>query len=73
MSAPHMEVIRQRLEQELINVQRAAGDSVGEDREAFETLERVFRARLADLPRRVAPAPVPVEHVLPPVHQHVLH
>ena len=73
MSAPHMEVIRQRLEQELVNVQRAAGDSAAEDREAFETLERVFRARLADLPRRVAAAPVRVEDVMPPGHQHVLH
>jgi hypothetical protein len=68
-----MEVIRQRLEQELSSVQRAAGESAGEDRQLLETLERVFRARLADLPQRTPVAPIRVEDVLPPAHQHVLH
>ena len=72
MSAPQMELIRQRLEQELSNVQRAAGETAGEDRQVLETLERVFRARLADLPQRVTAAPIRVEDVLPPAHQHVL-
>ena len=74
MSAPQMEVIRQRLEQELSSVQRAAGLSAGEeDRRAFETLERVFRARLADLPQRTPFAPIRVEDVLPPATPHQLH
>ena len=42
------EVIRHRLEQELANVQRAADSSAGDDRLVLGTLERVFRARLAD-------------------------
>ena len=71
MSAYQTEVIRQRLEQELSSVQRAAGTSAGEDRLALETLERVFRARLADLPRRQSLAPIRVEDVLPPAHYHV--
>ena len=71
MSAPQMESIRQRLERELSSVQRA-GQTAGEDRQVLETLERVFRARLADLPQRVTAAPVRVEDVLPPAHQHVM-
>jgi hypothetical protein len=67
-----MELIRQRLEQELSMVQRAAGKTAGDDREVLETLERVFRARLADLPQRVPVAPIRVEDVLPPAHQHVM-
>jgi len=67
-----MELIRQRLEQELSMVQRAAGTTAEDDREVLETLERVFRARLADLPQRVSVAPIRVEDVLPPAHQHVM-
>ena len=67
-----MELIRQRLEQELSSVQRAAGTSDGEDRLILETLERVFRARLADLPQRASVTPIRVEDVLPPAHQHVM-
>jgi hypothetical protein len=72
MSAYQTEVIRQRLEQELSTVQRAAGISAGEDRLALETLERVFRARLADLPQRRSIAPIRVEDVLPPAHPHIV-
>jgi hypothetical protein len=67
-----MEVIRQRLEKELSSVQRAAGATAGEDRLALEMLERVFRARLADLPQRFPVAPIRVEDVLPPANPHVL-
>ena len=72
MGAYQTEVIRQRLEQELSTVQRAAGSSAGEDRLALETLERVFRARLADLPQRQSFAPIRVEDVLPPAHSHIM-
>jgi len=66
------DVIRQRLEQELANVQRAADLSAEDDRPVLETLERVFRARLADLPERRTVPPVRVEDVLPPAHPHVI-
>lgn len=73
MISNRTDVIRQRLEQELANVQRAADRSAADERPVLETLERVFRARLADLPERRTPVrPIRVEDVLPPAHHHVM-
>jgi hypothetical protein len=70
MGAGQMDEIRQRLEHELSTIERAADHAHGPERLALETLARVFRQRLTDLPldRRIPPPRV--QDVLPPAHQY---
>jgi hypothetical protein len=65
------DVIKHRLEKELGAIEHAAGFAAGSERLALETLARVFRHRLTDLPWERPTPPPRVQDVMPPVHQHV--
>ena len=70
MSAEDTGMIRRRLQEELAAIQRAAEQAKGPESAALETLARVFRQRLAEIPLE-RPAPPPrVQDVLPPAYQH---
>jgi hypothetical protein len=69
MGSDEMDLIRQRLEQELSAIERAAEGVTGPERLALETLARVFRHRLTDLPIERPASPPRVQDVLPPAHQ----
>jgi hypothetical protein len=71
MGSDEMDTIRQRLEHELSAIERAAQIAAGPERLALETLARVFRHRLTDLPIDRAASPPRVQDVLPPAHQFV--
>lgn len=71
MKLGETELIRQRLEQELTSIERAAEGASGPERLALEALARVFRHRLTDLPLEVPPPRPRVQDVLPPAHQYL--
>jgi hypothetical protein len=72
MSVANTEIIRHRLQKELDSIQKAAAGSSGAQRTAFETLARVFRQRLAEVPFERPVPPPRVQDVLPPAHQHAM-
>lgn len=72
MSFSNSDVVRQRLQRELDAIHKAAQGSAGAQRQAFETLARVFRQRLAEVPLERAVSRPCVRDVLPPTHQHAM-
>ncbi|HSZ55513.1 MAG TPA: hypothetical protein VK797_07635 [Tepidisphaeraceae bacterium] len=71
MKSGQTDLIRQRLEQELTAIERATDGASGPERLALQTLARIFRHRLTDLPLECPPPPPRVQDVLPPAHQYL--